>query len=107
MRVTVYTKPGCHLCEEVLVLVDKMTARYGIELTEVNIIEDMAVYEQYKYAIPVVEAVDAHVGQLSAPISQADLAAYFDRARKAQGEAGDSAEKGSLAGRVSKWLGKR
>ncbi|MEO5952657.1 MAG: glutaredoxin family protein [Chloroflexia bacterium] len=107
MLVTVYTKPGCHLCDEVLLLVDKMMLRYEIELTEVNIIEDMAVYEQFKYVIPVVECTDVEVGRLAVPIGEADLTAYFEKARRALRSAGEPAERGNALGRVVKWLGKR
>ncbi len=82
MRVTVYTKPGCHLCDEALLLLDKLTPRYGMELTEVNILNDMAIYEELRNVIPVVEVVGAREGRLSAPITEHDLRAYFDRARK-------------------------
>ncbi len=98
MHVTVYTKPGCHLCDEVLLMLDKMTPRYAIELTEVNIIEDIATYEQYKYLIPVVEIPGAQVGRISAPISEPDLKAYFEKARKSLN--------GAPMRRVAKWLGK-
>lgn len=81
--------------------------RFGIELTEVNILEDLAVYEQYKYAIPVVEVTDVDVGRLAVPISKADLTAYFEKARKARGGDGTAAERETAIGRVAKWLGKR
>lgn len=81
MHVTIYTKPGCPLCDEALLLVDKLTPRFDIEMREVNILEDMAVYEQYKEAIPVVEVTDARVGRVVAPISEAELVSYFELVR--------------------------
>ena len=98
MHVTVYTKPGCHLCDEVLLMLDKMTPRYAIELTEVNIIEDVTTYEQYKYLIPVVEITGADVGRISAPITESQLKSYLERARKALNTA--------QSDRVAKWPGK-
>ena len=99
MHVTVYTKPGCHLCDEVLLLLDKLTPRYAIELTEVNIIEDVATYDRYKYLIPVVEVNDVDVGRVSAPITEPQLKSYFEKARKALNPA--------PFGRIAKWPGKR
>ena len=111
MRVTIYTKPGCHLCDEALHLIDKMTPRFGIELTEVNIIEDMAVYEEYKELIPVVKVTDARVGRLVAPISEAEMYAYFEMARGAM-QGGSGAGRSVLPvretafDRMAKWVGK-
>jgi glutaredoxin len=86
MHVTVYSKPGCHLCEDALDSIDRLTPQYGLDVTEVNILEDMAVYEQYRDIIPVVEATDAQVGRLVVPFSEADLGAYFEKARRATGD---------------------
>lgn len=102
MRVTVYTKPGCHLCDEVLLLVDKLSPRYGIELVEVNIIEDMGVYEEYKHLIPVVEVKDVSVGRLVAPIDEVGLRGYFEKARRVMEREGVG-----VLGRVAKWFGGR
>ena len=113
MRVTVYTKPGCHLCDEVLHLVDKMTPRYGIELTEVNILDDMATYEQYKDIIPVVEVTEARVGRLVAPITEGEMSAYFDMARgvvasrSATGYGSVLPVRETAFDRLAKWIGKR
>jgi glutaredoxin len=80
MQVTVYSKPGCHLCEDALLLIDRLAQRYGLDVTEVNILDDPAIYEQYREIIPVVEVADAPVGKLSAPITERDLRDYFDKA---------------------------
>jgi glutaredoxin len=80
MHVTVYSKPGCHLCEDTLQIIDRLTSKYALDLTEVNILEDMAVYEQYREIIPVVEVTDVSVGRLVVPISEAELHAYFTMA---------------------------
>ena len=111
MRVTVYTKPGCHLCDEALHLVDKMTPRYGLELTEVNILDDMATYEEYKHIIPVVQVTDVRVGRLVAPITEAEMYAYFDMARGVmQGGAGAGRSvlpvHETALDRMAKWVGK-
>jgi glutaredoxin len=83
MQVTVYTKPGCHLCDDALQLIDKLTLRYDLEVTEVNILEDMALYEQYKLVIPVIQVTDVQVGPLTVPVTEAGMHSYFAAAQKA------------------------
>jgi glutaredoxin len=83
MQITVYTKPGCHLCDDALHLLDKLTPKYDLQLTEVNILEDMAVYEQYKLLIPVIQVTDVPTGPLTVPITEANMHSYFASAQKA------------------------
>ena len=83
MHVKVYSKPDCHLCEDALQIIDRLTAEYGLDVTEVNILDDMAAYEQYKEIIPVVEVTDVRVGRVVAPITEPELHAYFKMARHA------------------------
>jgi len=53
-RVTFYTKPGCHLCEQAEeVLADLLRDDDG-HLTSIDITADLALFERYKYEIPVV-----------------------------------------------------
>jgi uncharacterized membrane protein/glutaredoxin len=84
MRVTLYTKPDCHLCEDVLTILDRLTPQYGLEVTEVNILDDMALYEAYRHEIPVLDIEDGRLGRLKAPIDEAGLRAAFDIAGRAQ-----------------------
>jgi len=83
MHVTIYTKPGCHLCEDVLVILDRLTPQYNLEVTEVNILDDMALYEAYHNTIPVVKLEDGRLGTLEAPIDEPTLRAAFETARHA------------------------
>ncbi len=83
MLVTIYTKPGCHLCEDVLVILDSLTPQYGLEVREVNILDDMALYDAYHLKIPVVSIEGGRLGTLEAPIEEASLRAAFDIARHA------------------------
>jgi glutaredoxin len=57
--VTLYTKPGCHLCEQVEQVVRDVSHRRRFRLERKNIEDDPAVHEQFKDAIPVVQ-VDGH-----------------------------------------------
>ncbi|MEP6776007.1 MAG: glutaredoxin family protein [Chloroflexota bacterium] len=83
MQVTVYTKPGCHLCDDALQVIDKLTSRYDLQVAEVNILEDMAIYERYKLVIPVIQVTDVQVGPLTVPVTEAGMHAYFVAAQKA------------------------
>ena len=53
-RVTLYTKAGCHLCEQAEELLEDLDAAYDVRLTKVDITEDLATFERYKYEIPVI-----------------------------------------------------
>jgi glutaredoxin len=52
-RVTVLTKPGCHLCENALVVVEQVCAELDVGWTEVDITTDEALFAQWWEQIPV------------------------------------------------------
>jgi glutaredoxin len=54
MIVTLYSKPGCHLCEDVRALLDELAPERGFDVHEVDIRSDPALFERYRYEIPVV-----------------------------------------------------
>ncbi|MDQ2902847.1 MAG: glutaredoxin family protein [Ktedonobacteraceae bacterium] len=53
-QVTFYTKAGCHLCEEARDMLDDIAAQIAFELTEIDIRSDPALFERYRYRIPVI-----------------------------------------------------
>jgi glutaredoxin len=53
-RVTIYTRPGCHLCDEAKASILDSGCAGDIVIEEVNIDEDAALQEQYRYDIPVI-----------------------------------------------------
>ncbi len=53
-HVTVYSKPGCHLCEEAVRLLQRVQKQHPFALEEVNIQEDPALLAEYGEQIPVV-----------------------------------------------------
>ena len=55
--VTLYGKPGCHLCEEAREAIDALRAERAFSLEEVDITLDPLLYRRYGERIPVV-AVD-------------------------------------------------
>ena len=53
-QVTVYTKPGCHLCEEAVRLLQRVQKQNPFTLEEVNIQDDPALLAEYGEQVPVV-----------------------------------------------------
>lgn len=53
-RVTLFTKPGCHLCENAEATLLDVKSRVDFELEIVNIMADPAVATEYGFDIPVV-----------------------------------------------------
>jgi glutaredoxin len=51
---TLYTKPGCHLCEAVEQAIAQVARRRPLEVVLRNILDDPADLERYQYEIPVV-----------------------------------------------------
>jgi hypothetical protein len=67
-----YSRPGCHLCEEAEEWLAELAAEYGAVLREFNILSDPAVYERYKWQIPVLVIAER---QWEAPLDAAQIRA--------------------------------
>ncbi|WP_109509817.1 glutaredoxin family protein [Nocardioides speluncae] len=52
-RVTLYSRPGCHLCEDARAVIEKVCAEVGTSYTEVDIDQDPALQRKYGEEIPV------------------------------------------------------
>ena len=52
-RVTLYGKPGCHLCDDARVVVARVCAELGEEFTEVDITTDPELSQRFAEEIPV------------------------------------------------------
>lgn len=52
-RVTLYSKPGCHLCDDARVVIERVCADLGESYAEVSILDDPALLERYGEEIPV------------------------------------------------------
>ncbi len=59
--ITVYSRPGCHLCEDALRELQPIAAEFGVEVAEVNIDEDDALLRAHLERIPVVLVDDVEV----------------------------------------------
>ncbi len=75
LQVTFYTKAGCHLCEQAREMLDEIAAEVDYELTEIDIRNDLALFEQYRYRIPVIIVNTTHV--VEGRIEYSDLVRAF------------------------------
>lgn len=51
---TLYTRPGCHLCEEAKAAIEPVLREFGATLREVNVDEDEVLRERYGLDVPVI-----------------------------------------------------
>jgi glutaredoxin len=52
--VTLYTRPGCHLCEEAKAAIAPLLREFGAALREVNIDDDADLRKRYGWDVPVI-----------------------------------------------------
>lgn len=52
-RVTLVGKPGCHLCDQARVRIERVCAELGEEWDEVSILDDPALADRFWEQIPV------------------------------------------------------
>jgi len=54
-RITIYSKPGCHLCEEVKTAITRLVSSHAtVMIEEINILKNPELRDKYKNDIPVV-----------------------------------------------------
>jgi hypothetical protein len=70
-KVLLYSRPGCHLCDDAAELLARLAQRIPIAIVEVNILGDIDLYERYKHSIPVVTLAGG--ATLAAPIRADEL----------------------------------
>jgi glutaredoxin len=70
VRATLYTKPGCHLCEQALADLERLRRRYPHELRLVDITSDPELMRAYGERIPVLSIQGR---ECAAPLSVATL----------------------------------
>jgi uncharacterized membrane protein len=83
MRVTLFTRPDCHLCDQVKGQLEQLQSVVPHELVEVNIEQDEELRGKYTEAIPVV-TVGPYT--LKAPITEVDLKVALLAARDAENQ---------------------
>ncbi|NYJ73515.1 glutaredoxin family protein [Allobranchiibius huperziae] len=52
-RITLISKPGCHLCDDARTVIAAVAADTGVGWVEISILDDPALREQYAEQIPV------------------------------------------------------
>ncbi len=70
-QVTLYGKPGCHLCEDARALLDSLHGRHSLAIEYIDIRRDTMLYRRYDIMIPVI-VIDGEI-ELHAPISSTEL----------------------------------
>ena len=54
--VTLYTKPGCHLCDSAAQVIEQVGRRVDLRLDKRNILDDPETFRRYQFEIPVIFA---------------------------------------------------
>jgi glutaredoxin len=52
-RVTLYSRPGCHLCDDARAVIERVCAELGEEYDEVSIVGDPELSDRFGEEIPV------------------------------------------------------
>ncbi|HZR27061.1 MAG TPA: glutaredoxin family protein [Vicinamibacterales bacterium] len=52
-QLTIYSRPGCHLCDEMKQVVASVAERFELAITEINIDTDPELEKMYGWEIPV------------------------------------------------------
>lgn len=74
---TLYTGPGCHLCEQAEAIVAPLAAARGLALVKTDISSDPVLYERYRTTIPVLEVAGEEKGW---PFTAGQVARLLERA---------------------------
>jgi glutaredoxin len=76
--VTIYSRPGCHLCEEAKSQIAPLLKEFGARLTEIDIDQDPDLRARYDYDVPVI-----FLGARKAAKHRVDLAQFLRQLRDA------------------------
>jgi glutaredoxin len=79
--VTIYSRPGCTLCEEAKMEIAPLLKEFGARLTEINIDEDPHLHARFDYDVPVI-----FLGARKAAKHRVDLAQFRRQLRDAAPE---------------------
>jgi glutaredoxin len=66
-HVVIYTRPGCHLCDDAKAAIKSAGCSDQFVLEEINIESDQVLLNKYKYDIPVVtiDGIEAFIHRLT------------------------------------------
>jgi len=77
--VTLYSRPGCHLCEEAKAAIGPLLKEFGAALREVNVDDDTILKERYGWDTPVI-----FIGTHKAAKHRVDVAQFRRQLEQAQ-----------------------
>ncbi|MCW2796809.1 glutaredoxin family protein [Nocardioides sp.] len=52
-RITLYSRPGCHLCDEARTVIERVCADLGVGYDEISIADDPELFARFGEEIPV------------------------------------------------------
>ena len=81
IRLTFYSKPNCPLCDEARDMLEDLNQEFALVVTELNILSNPAIYEKYKYIIPVLELENGQV--IKVRFTEAELRKALNEKREA------------------------
>ncbi len=55
IAVTLYGKPGCHLCDDLRAILDELRGEFDFALVERNIEDDPGDFARFRHSIPVLD----------------------------------------------------
>lgn len=76
MKLLLYTKPGCHLCDEMKIVVANVARQFSVEVEEVDISADPDLMQEYGEQIPVLMLEGKKIAKYR--ISEVDLIRRID-----------------------------
>jgi glutaredoxin len=76
-RVTLYSKPGCHLCNDAKLVIDRVRAQVSFDFETRNILDRAAEFAEYQFAIPVIHVDGREIARYR--LTEAQLIAALQR----------------------------
>jgi glutaredoxin len=64
VRVRIYSKPRCSLCDEARALLEQIRTRVPFDLEVVDIRDQVDTWERYRHAVPVITVNGEEIGRL-------------------------------------------
>ncbi len=80
---TLYGRPGCHLCEDAAALLDRLAPALGLRWQDVDIDAEPALLARYDQVVPVITLGDTEIAR--APIRPEALRERLQQALPARG----------------------
>jgi len=92
IRVTLYSRPGCHLCDEMKAVIARVSASVPLALDEIDISTDTRLEDLYGLEIPVLMVDGKKAAKFR--VTEADLRRILANRAARAGEAGTAGRAG-------------